>query len=147
MIARNANQSNYAVFDMDNTSYRYDLEKSLLPFLENRGILTRKDLDPGLQLINFEDTANFMRTLYSYYSCLCEIDEFICYPWIALVWSGFTLRELNGYVDELMADNSSIPTQYWNGDKVALSNATRRRSSRFKWNSTTPSQIMVTPST
>jgi hypothetical protein len=28
MIAANANKGNYAVFDMDNTSYRYDLEES-----------------------------------------------------------------------------------------------------------------------
>ena len=121
MIAQNANQSNYAVFDMDNTSYRYDLEESLLPFLENRGILTRDNLDPSLKLIDFKDTANFTETLYSYYSRLCEIDDLICYPWAAQVWSGFTLRELKGYVDELMAYNSSIPTQYWDGDEVASS--------------------------
>ncbi|RWW90730.1 hypothetical protein BHE74_00005183 [Ensete ventricosum] len=29
MIAANANKGNFAVFDMDNTSYRYDLEESL----------------------------------------------------------------------------------------------------------------------
>ena len=32
MIAANANKGNYAVFDMDNTSYRFDLEESLLPW-------------------------------------------------------------------------------------------------------------------
>lgn len=121
MIIKNANQSNYAVFDMDNTSYRYDLEESLLPFLENRGILTRENLDPSLKLIDFKDTANFTETLYSYYLRLCEDDDFICYPWIAQVWSGFTLRELKGYVDELMALNSTIPTQYWDGDEIANS--------------------------
>ena len=40
MIAANANKGNYAVFDMDNTSYRYDLEESLLPFMENKGLIT-----------------------------------------------------------------------------------------------------------
>ena len=118
MIVKNANQSNYAVFDMDNTSYRYDLEESLLPFLENRGILTRENLDPTLKLIDFKDTVNFTETLYSYYLRLCEDDDFICYPWAAQVWSGFTLRELKGYVDELMALNSTIPTQYWDGDEI-----------------------------
>ncbi|KAF9696279.1 hypothetical protein EKO04_005509 [Ascochyta lentis] len=121
MIYKNANQSNYAVFDMDNTSYRYDLEESLLPFLENRGILTRENLDPTLKLIDFKDTANFTETLYSYYLRLCEDDDFICYPWAAQVWSGFTLRELKGYVDELMALNATIPTQYWDGDEVVNS--------------------------
>jgi phosphoserine phosphatase len=113
MITRNANQSNYAVFDMDNTSYRYDLEESLLPFLENRGILTRETLDPSLKLIDFKDTANFTESLYSYYSRLCEIDEFLCYPW--------ALRALKGYVDELMTYNSTIPTQYWDGSEVTSS--------------------------
>lgn len=42
MIAANANKGNFAVFDMDNTSYRYDLEESLLPFMENKGLITRE---------------------------------------------------------------------------------------------------------
>lgn len=121
MIVKNANQSNYAVFDMDNTSYRYDLEESLLPFLENRGILTRDNLDPTLKLIDFKDSANFTETLYSYYLRLCEDDDFVCYPWIAQVWSGFTLRELKSYVDQLMALNSTLPVQYWDGDEVVNS--------------------------
>ena len=118
MIAANANSSNYAVFDMDNTSYRYDLEESLLPFLENRGLLTRDTLDPVLKLIDFKDSDNFTETLYSYYVRLCEVDDLICYPWVAQVWSGFTLGELKGYVDELMALNSTIPVKYWDGDEV-----------------------------
>jgi phosphoserine phosphatase len=118
MIEKNANKSAYAVFDMDNTSYRYDLEESLLPFLENQGILTRSNLDPSLKLIEFKDTANFTESLYSYYLRLCEVDDFVCYPWAAQVWSGFTLRELKGYVDELMALNTTIPTKYWDGDEV-----------------------------
>lgn len=109
MIAANANKGNYAVFDMDNTSYRYDLEHSLLPYMENRGILTRDNLDPSLVLIDFKDTEEFTETLYSYYSRLCEIDDLVCYPWIAQVWSGFSLRELKGYVDEVMALNETIP--------------------------------------
>lgn len=89
MIAANKNKGNYACFDMDNTSYRYDLEHSLLPYLENRGILTRDNLDPALKLIDFKDTDEFTETLYSYYYRLCEIDDLVCYPWIAQCWSGF----------------------------------------------------------
>lgn len=121
LIAKNANQSNYAVFDMDNTSYRYDLEESLLPYMENKGILTRENLDPSLVLIDFKDTANFTESLYSYYVRLCEVDDFVCYPWIAQVWSGFTLSALKGYVDELLALNSSIPTKYWDGENITTS--------------------------
>lgn len=106
---------------MDNTSYRYDLEESLLPFLENRGILTRDTLDPTLKLIDFKDTANFTESLYSYYSRLCEVNDFVCYPWAAQIWSGFTLRDLKCYVDELMALNATIPVKYWDGDEVVSS--------------------------
>ena len=41
VVARHANKGAFAVFDMDNTLYRYDLEESLLPFLEMKGVLTR----------------------------------------------------------------------------------------------------------
>ncbi len=51
LIEANANKGAYAVFDMDNTSYRYDLEESLLPYLEMKGVLTRDRLDPSLKLI------------------------------------------------------------------------------------------------
>ncbi|KAF7193256.1 hypothetical protein HII31_05482 [Pseudocercospora fuligena] len=113
MIAGNANQSNYAVFDMDNTSYKNDLTESLLPFLENRGILTRENLDPSLKLIPFKDTNGTQESLYSYYYRLCEVDDMICYPWMAQAFAGFTLRELKVYVDELMAYNSTIPVKYF----------------------------------
>jgi phosphoserine phosphatase len=73
-------------------------------------------------LIDFKDSANLTESLYSYYSRLCELDDVLCYPWVAQVWAGFTLRELKGYVDELMAYNQTIPTQYWDGDVVVAHN-------------------------
>ncbi|KAM0283108.1 hypothetical protein ACHAQH_002712 [Verticillium albo-atrum] len=118
MIRANAHKGNYAVFDMDNTSYRFDLEESLLPFLENRGIITRETLDPSLRLIPFKDTPSHKETLFSYYYRLCDIDDMICYPWVAQVFSGFTLGVLKGYVDELMAHNETIPATYFEGDVV-----------------------------
>ncbi len=118
MIAANANKGQYAVFDMDNTSYRYDLEESLLPFMENKGLLSREKLDPSLKLIPFKDTAEHKESLFSYYYRLCEIDDMVCYPWVAQVFSGFTLKELKGYVDELMASGKPVPSTYYDGDKV-----------------------------
>ena len=118
MIAANANKGNFAVFDMDNTSYRYDLEESLLPFMENKGLITRDTLDPSLKLIPFKDTADHKESLFSYYYRLCEIDDMVCYPWVAQVFSGFTLKELKGYVDELMASGKPVPSTYYEGDVV-----------------------------
>ena len=118
MIEANANKGNFAVFDMDNTSYRYDLEESLLPFMENKGLITRESLDPSLKLIPFKDTAGHKESLVSYYYRLCEIDDMVCYPWVAQVFSGFTLAELKGYVDELMASGKPVPSTYYDGDTV-----------------------------
>ncbi|WP_434701319.1 haloacid dehalogenase-like hydrolase [Pseudomonas sp. D1-36] len=122
MIAANANKGNYAVFDMDNTSYRYDLEESLLPFMENKGLISRETLDPSLKLMPFKDTAEHKESLFSYYYRLCELDDMVCYPWVAQVFSGFTLKELKGYVDELMASGKPVPTTYYDGDKVVQYN-------------------------
>ncbi|KIV93218.1 hypothetical protein PV10_04453 [Exophiala mesophila] len=127
MISANANQGNYAVFDMDNTSYRYDLEESLLPFLEGRGIITREGLDPSLKLIEFKDTANYTETLFSYYYRLCEIDDKVCYPWVAQVFSNFTLGELKGYVDELMTFEGNITSTYYDEDVVTNITVNRPR--------------------
>jgi phosphoserine phosphatase len=117
-IKANANKGAYAVFDMDNTSYRYDLEESLLPFMEMKGYLTRKKLDPSLRLIPFKDVKGYRETLQSYYWRLCEIDDLICYPWVAQVFSGFTLDQLKGYVDELMAYGKPVPIKYWSGEEI-----------------------------
>jgi hypothetical protein len=42
----------------------------------------------------------------------------VCYPWVAQVFSGFTLKELKGYVDELMASGKPVPATYYEGDVV-----------------------------
>lgn len=124
MIAANAHKGRYACFDMDNTSYRFDLEESLLPYLENKGVLTREKLDPTLRFIPFKDTAAHNESLYSYYNRLCDVDDNICYPFAAQVFGGIPLRQLKVYVDELMALNTTIPTtEFENGEvkKVEVS--------------------------
>ncbi|KAJ6438155.1 phosphorylcholine phosphatase [Purpureocillium lavendulum] len=116
MIAANANSGRYAVFDMDNTSYRYDVEESLIPFLENKGVISRDSIDPSLKIIPFKDTPTYTESLYSYYNRLCDFDDILCYPFSAEIFSGIPLRQLKVYVDELMALNTSIPTTVYEGD-------------------------------
>ncbi|AIY40118.1 Phosphoserine phosphatase [Collimonas arenae] len=118
VISANANQGAYAVFDMDNTSYRYDLEESLLPFMEMKGLLTRDKLPPALKLIPFKDTPQFKESLYSYYQRLCEIDDQVCYPWVAQVFAGFTLRELKEQVDQLMTYGKPLPVRYYEAGEL-----------------------------
>ncbi|MEW2388279.1 HAD family hydrolase [Streptomyces venezuelae] len=118
VIAENDHKGAYAVFDADNTTYRNDLEESLLPFLEMKGVLTRKTMDPSLKVIPFKDKAGHKESLYSYYNRLCEVDDQVCYPWAAQIFSGFTLKELKGYVDELLAYKKPIPAEYYEDGKL-----------------------------
>ncbi|MEV0317968.1 haloacid dehalogenase-like hydrolase [Streptomyces sp. NPDC050658] len=118
VIAENEHKGAYAVFDADNTTYRNDLEESLLPFLEMKGVLTRKSMDPSLKVIPFKDTAQHKESLYSYYNRLCEVDDQVCYPWAAQIFSGFTLKELKGYVDDLLAYDKPIPAEYYEDGKL-----------------------------
>lgn len=118
LISDRANQGNFAVFDMDNTTYKNDLEESLLPYMENSGLLKREKIDPSLILIPFNDRLGEPESLYSYYHRLCEMDDLICYPWAAQIFSGFTLRELSQQVDGLMALKGKIPVNFIKDNKL-----------------------------
>ncbi|MCK5313268.1 MAG: haloacid dehalogenase-like hydrolase, partial [Desulfobacteraceae bacterium] len=115
MIEQHAHQGEYAVFDADNTIWYQDMEETLLPYLENKGVLTRQTIDPSLHLIPFHPDD----TLLSYGFKLYNIDHKIGYPWFAQIFSGFTLAQLKDYVDELFALNGSvIPCKYWENDQL-----------------------------
>lgn len=118
LIKLNANKGEFAVFDMDNTTYKNDLEESLIPYLENKGILNRESIDPSLKLIPFIDSLGKPESLYSYYHRLCEVDDLICYPWAAQVFSGLKIKDLNKYVDELMLQQELIPVEYVKNNKL-----------------------------
>ncbi|MFK4224380.1 haloacid dehalogenase-like hydrolase [Streptomyces sp. NPDC019890] len=117
LISKFSDHGDYAVFDADNTIWRYDLEESLLPYLEMKGVLDRDHLDPSLKLIPFRDGES----LYSYYVRLCEIDDKVCYPWVAQVFSGLTLETLKGHVDDLFAYGKPIPVTYYEGSETVHS--------------------------
>ncbi|MEP2783536.1 MAG: hypothetical protein ABJO67_16605 [Pseudoruegeria sp.] len=125
LIEQHANTGAYAVFDMDNTMYHYDLTESLLPYLEMKGVLTRETLDQSLIIMPFKDTADHQESLNSYYYRLCEVDDMVCYPWIAQSFAGLSLGDLKGYVDELLAYEGDIPITYFDGDDVVESTVNR----------------------
>jgi len=117
LIEKNANQGQFAVFDMDNTAFQYDVSESLLPYLENEGVLTRDNLDPSLEFIPFRDENGVRESLFSYYSRLCDMGERICYPWGAQSFAGLTLREMKTHVDAMMKSGAPIPVSYWKDDE------------------------------
>ena len=98
----------FATFDADNTTWKYDIEESLLPYLENKGLLSAATLEPSLKPIPLLPGES----LYGYYERLCEVDDKLCYPWIAQVFAGRPLDELKQQVDAMMAENKPIPVHY-----------------------------------
>ncbi|VVS92424.1 haloacid dehalogenase-like hydrolase [Desulfoluna spongiiphila] len=116
LIERNAYQGKFAVFDCDNTVWYQKLEESLLPYLENRGLMGPEALAPSLKVIPFLPDD----TLTSYACRLYDIDNKVGSPWMARVFAGFTLEELKGHVDDLFALNgASIPAKHRrNGELV-----------------------------
>lgn len=121
LIKRHAHQHDFAVFDMDNTTYANDLSEALLPFMEKQGVLSRNNLPASLKLIPFKDTEQQAESLYSYYRRLCQIDNLVCYPWIAEAFAGIPLQQLKGYVDQLMTYQKPIPVRYFQGEKWVTS--------------------------
>jgi phosphoserine phosphatase len=111
---RTAPPGSYAVFDADNTIWNHDLEEALLPFLENRGTLSAATLDPALKPVPLHPGES----LYGYYLRLCEIDDKVCYPWIAQVFAGRTLAALKADVDALMTHKRPIPVRYAKDGRV-----------------------------
>lgn len=111
LIKSNAHKGAFAVFDADNTTYQHDLVGAFLPFLEQRGILSRATLPEALRIIPFQDSAGFTESLNSYYGRLGEIDDQVGYPWASQVFSGLTLRELKGHLDTLLALETPIAAQ------------------------------------
>jgi len=118
LIEANAHRGAYAVFDADNTSYHHDLAGALLPFMEARGVLTRDTMHPCLQIIPFKDSASHRESLHSYYFRLGEIDDQVAYPWASQIFAGFTLRELKGHLDDMLASGAPISAEVFEGDVV-----------------------------
>ncbi|TQN31174.1 hypothetical protein FHX37_1067 [Haloactinospora alba] len=114
MITRFSDKGEYATFDADNTIWKNDLEESLIPFLEMKGVLTRENIDPALKLVDFEEGES----LSAYYNRLCEAGTPTCYAWAAQVFSGLSLGEAKDYVDELMEREEPIPTNEWEGGEL-----------------------------
>lgn len=121
MIQANANKGQYATFDMDQTTYRYDLLDPLLAYMDQKGLLTRETMDPSLKLIPFKDSPDFKggkENMTSYYWRLCAMHDLISYPWASQIFAGFTLTELKKNLDEMLALKEPIERQVWDGDKV-----------------------------
>jgi phosphoserine phosphatase len=116
-VVAHAPPGSYATFDADNTIWKNDIEEGLLPFLENKGVLSIARLDPSLKPIPVLKGEG----LYGYYQRLCAIDDKLCYPWIVQVFAGRPLADLKRDVDAMMASTAPIPVAYVQDGKAVSS--------------------------
>jgi phosphoserine phosphatase len=104
----------YAVFDADNTLWQHDLEESLMPFLEQKGLLSLESLDKAIRPLPILQGES----LWNYYLRLCEVDDGVCYLWIAQVFSGIKLATLRENIHELLSSEEPITTTYLENGEV-----------------------------
>ena len=100
------NQRHFAVFDADNTLWENDLEEALMPWLENKGLLSLEGLSSAIKPI----PCLPQESLWNYYQRLCAIDDSIGYLWICQVFDGLRLDLLRDNIHELVNSQHQIPT-------------------------------------
>lgn len=105
----------FVVFDADNTLWQHDLEEALMPFLEQQGLLSLGTLDPAIKPIPTLENES----LWNYYLRLCELDDSVCYLWIAQVFSDIELGVLRTQIGELFASTEPIQTSIFKNGGTA----------------------------
>ncbi|MDI9407773.1 MAG: haloacid dehalogenase-like hydrolase [Candidatus Pacebacteria bacterium] len=120
MIKKNANKGEYAVFDMDQTSYQWDVEESLILYMEQKGALNRNQIDKSLILTPFKDDPkqNYKESFYCYYNRLDVVNQMISYPWAAQVFAGLKVKDIKKHVDMMLAEGKPMTDKCWDGDKL-----------------------------
>ena len=107
----------FAVFDADNTIWKYDIEEGLLAYMSAKGLISlNDDLPDHLRPIPVQPDE----TPFSYYERLCEIDHSLGYLWAAQIFSGHTLGALRGHVADLMALKGTVDAPMPNGESKAV---------------------------
>ena len=94
----------FAVFDADNTIWKYDLIEALLAWMGNTNEIQLHKLPAELIPVPLRDDE----TLISYYDFLCDIDHSLAYLFASQVFTGFTLGELRTATKTMMAQTENI---------------------------------------
>ena len=94
----------FAVFDADNTVWKYDLIEALLAWMGNTNQIQLHKLPAELIPVPLRDDE----TLISYYDFLCDIDHSLAYLFASQVFAGFTLGELRTATKTMMAQTENI---------------------------------------
>ena len=110
--AKARSETPFAVFDADNTIWKYDIEEALLAWLESKGLLSISRLNPSILPVPPRE----QETIFSYYDHLSTIDHSLCYLWACQAFEGFQLSEIYQEIQEMLSTTEPIPVRtYHNG--------------------------------
>ena len=102
--AKEGNLHPFAVFDADNTIWKYDLAESLLAWMSVSGAIVMAEVEQNLLPVPPRDGE----TLISYYDHLCDIDHSLAYLWSAQIFSGRQMDTLRVEVEKMLASEEDI---------------------------------------
>ena len=102
----------FAVFDADNTIWKYDLIEALLAWMGNTCQIDLHALPTELLPIPLRDGE----TLISYYDLLHGIDLSLSYLFASQVFTGFTLAELRTSTHHMMNQKKDMVVPIRNGE-------------------------------
>lgn len=104
----------YAVFDADGTLWNHDLEMALLALLDVRGEVRPETLDPAVLPV----PPLPGESLLAYYDRILPLDTGLAYLWIAQVFAGWSLGELDALIGELVRSRGPIGTSRMHPPRV-----------------------------
>lgn len=107
----------FAVFDADNTIWKYDLIEALLAWMGNTGQIELNTLSVELLPVPLRDGE----TLISYYDLLHSIDLSLSYLFASQVFTDFTLAELREATHLMMNQKTDIVVPTRNGKHRTVS--------------------------
>lgn len=110
------NSHPFAVFDADNTVWKYDLIEALLAWMGNTSQIQLNKIPSEYIPVPLRDDE----TLISYYDFLCDIDHSLAYLFASQVFAGFTLGELRGATKEMMGQTENIVVPLCEGEYRAV---------------------------
>jgi len=106
----------FAVFDADNTVWKYDLIEALLAWMGNTGQIQLNRIPAEYIPVPLRDDE----TLISYYDFLCDIDHSLAYLFASQVFAGFTLGELRDATKSMMTQTENIVVPMRNNQQRAV---------------------------
>ena len=96
----------FAVFDADNTLWHHDVEEALIAWMDFKSIIDLSQMNSYLLPIPpLRDES-----AYGYYSRLSQKSHASSYLWAVQTLAGFSLKEIQNMLDEMMSFKGLIPT-------------------------------------